>query len=127
MPAHDGPIFAENDPSFVDIGLSGALRGRLGVVFDRLMIYGTAGVAFANVSEGIVGLTAGEQLRFDDELLTGWVAGAGAEYAFTEKWSGRAEYLYTDYEDLTGTNSDGNTASFDTDTHAVRLGLSYRF
>ncbi|MGX9117301.1 outer membrane protein [Mesorhizobium sp. BHbsci] len=35
---------------------------------------------------------------------TGWTAGAGAEYAFTDNLTARVEYRYADFGDLTNTH-----------------------
>ena len=29
--------------------------------------------------------------------MTGWIAGAGAEYAFSPRWSVKLEYLFADF------------------------------
>ena len=36
----------------------------------------------------------------NSEIRVGWVAGAGAEYAFASNWSVKAEYLYVDLSHL---------------------------
>jgi outer membrane immunogenic protein len=71
------------------------LRGRLVVVWDRWLVYGTGGAAFAQ--EGIFicnpsAVTCGSA----SHNVTGWTAGAGVEYAFWNNWSAKLEYLYVD-------------------------------
>ena len=64
----------EGDGSFVDYGSVDSLetiRGRVGLAFDRFLVYGTGGGAFQD---------------FDD---LGWVGGGGVEYAFTDFVSAR--------------------------------------
>lgn len=74
----------------------GSVRGRLGYAADSVLLYGTGGVAFGNLSH-----TYTNQLTGIDEttssMRTGWTAGAGVEYAVTQNMLLRAEYRYTDY------------------------------
>ena len=53
------------------------IRGRVGYAFDRLLVYGTAGAAFANVQ------AAAGVLPFMSSTEAGWTAGVGLEYAVT--------------------------------------------
>ena len=75
------------------------LRGRLGYAFDRVMVYGTGGVAFAgtDVNVNIPGFGA----VTDSHTRTGWVAGVGAEWAAYVGPMGaitlKAEYLHADF------------------------------
>lgn len=76
-----------------------SLRARSGVAFDRLLIYGTGGVAFGQVEiaydcDACVS-EAGAASTLDD-LRVGWTAGVGAEYSLTSDISLRLEYRYTD-------------------------------
>jgi len=75
------------------------LRGRAGIAFDRVMIYGTAGAAFAGtdvtVSSPVFGAVTNSQTR------TGWVAGIGGEWAaLVDSWGAvtfKLEYLHADF------------------------------
>ena len=75
------------------------LRGRVGFAFDRFMIYGTAGAAFAgtnvSVSNPAFGTLTSSQNR------TGWAAGVGGEYAvLADSWGAvslKLEYLHADF------------------------------
>ena len=73
----------------------GTVRGRAGVAFDRLLVYITAGVAFANLKttadEVFPGVSNPGSL---DANRIGWVGGVGLEYAVTYNWIVRGEYLY---------------------------------
>jgi outer membrane immunogenic protein len=96
-----------------------SVRGRLGWAWDRVMLYGTGGAAFGNVST--------PPLDRLDGWRTGWTAGAGAEYAFRGPWSARLEYRYTDLGRVS--SFDPNLASTDDNKlafHAIRLGVSYK-
>jgi len=79
------------------------VRPRIGIAFDRALIYVTGGLAVANqkfshtlnffcscgpfldVNSGTISSTT-----------TGWVVGAGLDYMWTNNWSVRAEYLHVD-------------------------------
>jgi outer membrane immunogenic protein len=74
------------NPNFVPVngGLStldffGTVRGRLGYAWDRTLVYGTGGFAYASGGDQLGGFTSFTGRR--DDFKTGWVAGGGIEYA----------------------------------------------
>lgn len=72
----------------------GSLRLRAGYALDRVLIYGTGGVAIANGVVKYPGFPINVQ---SNKTFTGFTVGAGAEYAFAENWTARLEYRYTDF------------------------------
>ncbi|HET9164537.1 MAG TPA: outer membrane beta-barrel protein [Candidatus Angelobacter sp.] len=76
------------------------VRPRVGVVFGRFLLYGTAGAAITNVK--YTGLftdtfaTAHESAAID-ETRPGWAAGGGGEYHHGRHLSIKGEYLWTDF------------------------------
>jgi outer membrane immunogenic protein len=79
----------------------GTTRIRLGVTpVDRLLVYGTGGVAYGSVKHygDIVAPSLGGAQWFGRHSDTkfGWALGAGAEYAFTNNLTAKLEYLYYD-------------------------------
>ena len=80
------------------------VRPRLGIAFDRVLVYATGGVAFGTVETNdtmcTFGCPAGVAGDFAavsaSTTQTGWVAGGGAQFAFSNYLSLRAEYLYVD-------------------------------
>lgn len=78
-------------------------RARIGYTWDRTMIYGTGGLAYTRFGVGGV-----------HDTDTGWVIGGGLEWAYSSRWSARAEYLYHDF---------GNGF----DASLIKLGMNYRF
>jgi outer membrane immunogenic protein len=72
------------------------LRGRVGYAWSRTLFYGTAGVAFAGTSTNICNMPAGACVS-SSQTRTGWVAGAGAEYAMSKDISVKFEYLHADF------------------------------
>lgn len=118
----------DNDTSLAKFGVFGSARARFGYAFDRLLLFGTVGVAAASLSNNIQkGRNAGEEVVWEDQVKAGFTAGAGVEYAFTRNWIGRGEYVYTDYGTVTLYNRDGNRAEFRNEMHLIRAGASYRF
>ncbi len=94
----------------------GTVRARLGYAFDRVLPYVTGGLAWGN--NKITGLGYSQS-----NTSTGWTAGAGVEYALTNNWTAKAEYLYMDLG-KSGFDSIGDaglTAS------TARLGVNYKF
>jgi outer membrane immunogenic protein len=74
----------------------GTLRGRLGVAFDRFLVYGTAGLAYGSTESGS-GNGGGCLFRVDcstDRVQFGFAGGVGGEYAFTNNISVKLEALY---------------------------------
>ena len=118
----------DNDTSLARIDSFGSIRGRLGYVYDRMMVFGTAGVAFGNITNDIQkGRNAGEEIVLDDDWQAGLALGAGLEYAFSEHWVGRAEYQYANFGTTTLFNRDGNRAEMENELHQLRVGVAYKF
>ena len=109
----------------------GTLRLRAGVAFDRFMVYGTGGLAYANreytllVEDDEDGDR--EKIEADESVDFGYVLGAGAEVAFTDNLSAKAEYQFIDIAD----EEFSEDGPFGTDPsvsfHTVRVGVNYRF
>lgn len=108
-----------NEESFggIDIGTdwSGAVRGRIGYAFDRVMVYGAGGWAITN---GYV-----EGLGIDEsETFNGWTVGAGVDFAVTDNMFIRGEYRYNDFGD-----KDIGGLNVDLDQHVVKAGIAVKF
>lgn len=95
--------------------IEGSFRGRIGWAWNRFLLYGTGGIAFADVTNdygesfcfggGCSGLNFDSRTR----TLVGWTAGGGIEYAFTPNWLFGVEYRYTDFGRFTIPASSGST------------------
>jgi outer membrane immunogenic protein len=104
----------------------GTLRGRLGVAFDRLLIYGTAGGAAGELRSNFTIPAGGSSTTV---TYGTWTAGGGLEYGLTDNLSARVEYLYLDTGNV-NTGSIGPPATAITSrvqNNLVRAGLNYRF
>jgi outer membrane immunogenic protein len=116
----------------------GTLRGRVGLAFDRVLLYATGGLAYGNSKYSVafadsLGFVAAAS---DDSTRVGWVAGAGVEWAFAPNWSLKGEYQYIDLgrrtvtapETLGGAATIFNVSSeARTEFHTGRIGVNYRF
>jgi outer membrane immunogenic protein len=81
------------------IPVEGSIRGRVGLAFDRFLIYGTGGAEFGLVDSafGFIDSTGGlTAFSHGSNTRVGWTAGGGVEYAIDNNWSVRAEYRYID-------------------------------
>jgi len=99
--------------SFVPAGTAGGLewlgtvRARFGVAFDRALIYATGGFAYGGGDDnnGFNGF-----VNDNDDVRTGWVVGAGVEYAFTNNVTLGLEGLWVNL------NGDNNGTFIGTET-----------
>jgi outer membrane immunogenic protein len=107
------------------------IRGRAGYAMDRVLLYITAGGAFANIRPSTGALPYGGGTE------PGWTAGAGVEYAMTDNWTMKFEYLYASFQKATcnaASCSVGNAvvpgvapASVGLTENIVRAGVNYKF
>ena len=74
------------------------VRGRVGVAFDQVLLYGTGGFAIADTKLSASAFGVGIS---DSKTLAGWTAGAGIEWMFMPHWSLKAEYLYRSFSSQT--------------------------
>ena len=97
-------------------------RGRAGPSFGRFLPYLTAGVAFAEVNPTVTAIGTAST------YMTGYAAGAGAEFALNYHWLVKLEYLHVDV----GTYGCGPCGFLASDhvtfkMEVMRLGLNYKF
>jgi outer membrane immunogenic protein len=123
----------------------GTLRARLGYTpIDRLMIYATGGLAYGEVkSAGSVTGVQNAALSWNgtkSDVKYGYTVGAGAEYALTNNWSLKTEYLYYDLGNsnvaalgnaavrgIAPLNGVDYLSRVETKGHIVRAGVNYKF
>lgn len=138
-----------------DIDFFGTVRGRFGIAFDQFLVYGTAGVAGADVNQRVAFLRntdlalqfAGR--RSDTEF--GFTVGGGIEFVVPTWLRGfdplgyllgpaavptvKAEYLYFDLGDnnrvlvnaIPGVGLNSYTSQFETKGHIGKIGFNYKF
>ena len=71
-------------------------RARIGLAFDWLMPYVTAGGALLNARDDLTVNVGGVSANFQplSNTTLGWTAGAGVDVALSSNWSARFEYLH---------------------------------
>jgi len=123
----------------------GVIAGRIGYTWDRTLLYAKGGVAFVGSSHsfndscigaGAPGCGPGFLVTSQSDTRITYALGAGIEYAFTNNWSLKGEYLYLGTQKnstASGTSvvSPTNvlfTNSFsDPGVHTAKIGLNYRW
>jgi outer membrane immunogenic protein len=159
LPAFPGTVFT---PSNVVTGNGnnqylGTVRLRAGYAWDRFFLFGTGGLAYGGINRngglggGVATTAAGFVNPFTGAVApvattnvwagtgrnsrsgAGWTLGFGGEYAFTQNWTVKAEYLYVNF----GNGGNNNTAvtpflvaaarNNNNGASIIRLGVNYKF
>lgn len=110
----------EGDIGFMDLSSQfsrlgpfwATFRGRVGYATGSLLPYVTYGVALVEADD------AG--FRGQEDIQTGWVAGAGVEMTMSEKTSVKFEYLHMDF-------SNSNSFILEDKVDLVRVGMNMKF
>ena len=105
------------------------VTGRIGAAFDRFLIYGKGGVAFAQDQSSFTDTFAnGASTTF---MRTGWTAGAGLEYGITRNWSAKIEYDYLNFGPQTLNFTTPTTPLYSSNANLniqeVKAGINFRF
>ncbi len=110
--------FLDTGSNFANRGL-GSVTGRLGYTWGPSLLYVKGGYAWADsrFTNGFSG----------DGGRDGYTVGGGLEYMFTQNWSGKIEYQYYDFGNVTPLLNNVAVAGFTNDEHTVKAGLNYRF
>ncbi len=106
----------------------GLIAGRVGVAFDRLLIYGKVGVAFYNASATVTDSANPALNATGSKSETPLALGFGGEYAIWDHWTGKAEYMYFDKGSSFNATSGGFTfAQEPSSVHTFKMGINYKF
>ena len=122
-----GGFGSVSDTSRVGSGY-GLVGGRVGVAFERLLLYTKLGVAFFDSAATV---TDARNLGFfatGSKFQSPFTVGGGAEYAIFDHWTGKFEYMFVDRG--SAFNACGGSFCFKQDastTHIVKIGLNYKF
>jgi outer membrane immunogenic protein len=163
------PVFAIGSPggcATVNNRLNSfeTVRGRLGYAFDTrsyafpsVLVYATGGGAWGQINGNAnttclgaicpgasIPIVGGGSASFNNGTGSGWVAGAGFEWAIFQHWTFRFEYLHLQFPNvstnfttttltgaapgiLPGTNTATTHISSNVGVDVVRLGVNYLF
>jgi outer membrane immunogenic protein len=103
------------------LNATGSLRARYGYLLTpALLVYGTAGLAWADMDFKVVGDST------QSETFFGWAYGGGAELAVSDSITLRLEYLYTDLDSERLVHAI-TTNTYDPSFNTVRAGVSFKF
>jgi outer membrane immunogenic protein len=118
------------------------LRGRLGwTVTPTVLLYATGGLALTDLhvnnafNDNFAPMTAGASAA--SQTKAGWTVGAGVEFALWQRWTGKVEYLHTDFGSVSTTLTTNTipavagpnvmTTSANLQADLVRVGVNYKF
>jgi opacity protein-like surface antigen len=84
-----------------ELNTMATVTGRVGVTWERALFYGKGGWAGGDVGAGAHLNLVPNPGAFADSFQetkwqNGWIGGIGMEFALTDRWSARAEYLHYD-------------------------------
>ena len=129
----------------------GMITPRLGYAWDRILLYAKGGAAFvpasASVVDACLSTAAGcgnwvISTSSGSHIFTTWTVGGGLEWAFADRWSVKAEYMFIDLGDNktlttcglantpTGSTVSGGQFCFNSEfrgIQTVKIGLNYLF
>jgi outer membrane immunogenic protein len=136
----------------------GTARVRLGYAMDRALLYVTGGLAwdgggnqnsqisfFHNQVPPVVGAPNAVITSLGNNSRVGWALGAGVEYALSNNWSARIEYLHANFggnnrnggfacaspgnfcAQFAASNARFNFGNRRNDVDLVRVGVNYKF
>lgn len=110
----------------------GLIAGRVGVAFDRLLIYGKLGVAFYDSTASIIDANTPGFVATGSKFQSPFAAGVGGEYAIYDHWTGKAEYVFFDRGSAFNACGAAGGQSFcfkqdPSSVHTFKIGLNYKF
>jgi outer membrane immunogenic protein len=111
------------------------LAARFGVTNGPWLLYGKAGGGWVGSDDfTVTNLTTGASITGSNNSNSGWLVGAGIEWAFAPNWSAKVEYNFLGLDDRTiiapvGFISRAGDSFVDRnrDINIVKVGLNYRF
>lgn len=114
---------------------TGAVRGRLGYDFGRVLPYIAGGASFLEL-EAAKGQIEHNKLNgntIKSKFAVGYNMGGGVDYALTDNVLVRADYRYQDFKEPPvqyledNTLSDKGAEDISLKSHNIRFGLAYKF
>jgi len=142
------PSITNGDTAAVNLSWDASVRARVGSLLrPDTLLFATAGLALQQVEMAASCNNNGATTyctqppgapHYDSQtlILPGWTVGAGLEHLLAPNWLVRAEYRYADFgqanptffaSNLGGGGDDRVFAHVRVRTHAVTLGVAYKF
>ncbi|MGA7311350.1 MAG: outer membrane beta-barrel protein [Pseudolabrys sp.] len=97
------PLSLSGFPVLTSYNVNGlaTLRGRIGLAFDRTLVYATGGAAIGNIDNSVdligTGGASGRISSFTQkQTKAGWVVGGGVEQMLSPHWTFSAKFHYID-------------------------------
>jgi outer membrane immunogenic protein len=105
-----------------------SVRGRLGFALGRFLVFGTTGWAWGDPTNAYALLGSAPFLASGGNA-SGWTAGGGLDFAFTDSVFGRIEYRYTELKTSGFVNAAADTADAANRVpiNDLRAGIAYKF
>jgi opacity protein-like surface antigen len=118
-----------------NVGALGTLTARFGYPWGRTLFYAKGGWAYGDVTaartatfaEPGITLVGGGEVGRSTNWENGWTVGVGMEFAFTDRWSAKAEYMHYEFPQYAFTVAQGVTANASTAGDIVRIGINHHF
>ncbi|HVV94754.1 MAG TPA: outer membrane protein [Hyphomicrobiales bacterium] len=107
-------------PATARVGWLGTFRGRIGYAMDRVLFYGTGGVAYGDVTLSSAGTR-------DSNTNVGWTVGGGVEFAVWQNLTAKIEYKYVDLGRSTVTPAALGPTNIGWRGSIVTAGINYKF
>jgi outer membrane immunogenic protein len=109
-----------------DVNWVATVVGRAGVAYDRVLLYGLAGVAWADVETTVGIINNGLASASGGETHVGWTAGFGLEWALSNRISARIEYAHIDLGEETHQIAGKLPLDVNLEMDTVRLGVNVK-
>ncbi len=105
------------------------VAGRVGAAFNRLLVYGKGGAAFARDRSTVTDLAGNSAISAFTR--TGWIAGVGLEYGITQSWSAKIEYDYLSFGsqplNFTTATPTAYASNATLNAQEIKAGINFRF
>jgi outer membrane immunogenic protein len=108
------------------------VTARVGYSYGRALFYAKGGWAGGEVTAtGTLNTVPSVPVSVETKWQNGWTLGGGMEFALTDRWSAKAEYMHYDLgkERFVITTGGVLSEAVDIDTRGdtVRIGVNYHF
>ncbi len=123
-----GGLIEDQDPINTEVNHLATLTGRIGMAFERALLYFEAGGAYVSEKHTFFYDFDDNEDVFDtaSDNRFGVVIGGGLEYAFDDVWIAKVEYNYMNFGDERISFED-DPLDIEQKMHAVKFGVKYKF